>query len=301
MRKTAALQHTTMPPVREQVLAVLLQHRAATTVQLRSLLNVPPPHPETLRQCLRTLRTAQLVTSVDRAHHPSVWSLSTRGRATVTAWPQFQNARRYRGTAGGLRSVHTLTVTRAALAFLEDARARGDEFTALDWTTEVSHSVRDGASDGERALIADALLRYTRAGEQRSMLRAFVEVDRATMSSEQLATKLITYARFHAAPAVLPGRRHTGTVTFTSMPPWQRSYPVFPRTLFILTGAGPRALSQRIADLRAMVRQHPMVSAFAHEVPLGAAILEDIEEQGASAAVWTPLGERSVRCGWLDL
>jgi hypothetical protein len=41
-------------------------------------------------------------------------------------------------------------------------------------------------------VVADAVLYYTvLTGEQRRKLRAFVEVDRATMSGERLAVKLI--------------------------------------------------------------------------------------------------------------
>ncbi|MEU8952574.1 hypothetical protein AB0D19_45850, partial [Streptomyces sp. NPDC048489] len=51
----------------------------------------------------------------------------------------------------------------------------------------------------------------------------------------------------------------------------------------------------RISDLQAMVAQHPLVAAFAREVPLGAAVLEDIEEHGPAQAVWEPLAGGSAR------
>ncbi|MGW7384517.1 hypothetical protein [Streptomyces sp. NPDC054794] len=42
------------------------------------------------------------------------------------------------------------------------------------------------------------------------MLRAVVEVDRATMGPERLAAKLTTYARLHNyVPALPPGRPRT--------------------------------------------------------------------------------------------
>ncbi|WP_051718135.1 replication-relaxation family protein [Streptomyces megasporus] len=288
-------------PVREQVLACLFQHRAATTVQLLRMLT-PRPHPEYLRKCLRALRRNELAASIDLYHRPSVWFLTDQGRATVAQWPQFVDRRPHRAgrSAMGMRSLHTLTVTRTALAFLADAQARGDDFSPLDWTPEVSHPIRDGAADGRRMLVADALLRYTRVHPSRALLRAFVEVDRATQSSEQLASKLIAYARFHSAPPI-PSGRHAATSRPTVAAAWQRSYPVFPRVLFVLTGAGPRALTQRIADLQTMVRQHPLVEQFAAEVPLGAAVLEDLEQRGASAAVWSALDDRTGRFGWMDL
>ncbi|MFE0186591.1 replication-relaxation family protein [Streptomyces sp. NPDC058989] len=266
-------------PVREEILAVLAVHRAATTVQLNQLLT-PPPDTHHLRHYLRDLRSKGLLESRDRAHHPSIWSLTGPGLHTVLAWPQFQSRRPYRAGAAipAMRSTHTLTVTQTALAFVENARARGDECGASDWTTEVAHPIRDGSADGECAVITDALLRYTRNSPTRTMLRALVEVDRATESSERLGAKIITYARFHRHVPV-PGRRGSAA-DLTGPRPWQRSYQVFPRLLFVLTGAGPRALRNRVADLRALVSEHPLTEQFADEVPVGAAVLEEMEEHG---------------------
>lgn len=285
-------------PVREQALAALYVHRAAETDQLRRLLN-PPPELKYLRYCLGDLRRQGLLRGVRRAHHPSIWSLTKEGTQIVSTWPEFaaqQRARRH--TVLGARTAHTLAVTRTALAFVEDARRRGDEVTSTDWTPEVAHPIRDGATGGDRALIADALLRYTRIEPARAMLRAFVEVDRATESSERLASKIITYARFHDHVPI-SGRR---TVVDTSgMRAWQRTYPVFPRLLFVLTGLDRRVLLNRVADLRAMVQEHPSAARFAMDVPVGAAILEDLEEHGASAPVWWPLQGPAVRTSWMDL
>ncbi|MCC2280563.1 replication-relaxation family protein [Streptomyces sp. ET3-23] len=279
---------------------LLFRHRAATTAHLHSMLR-PRPHPVYLRRCLRALRDAGLAESASRAHHPSVWALSRQGQGLVLSWPQFRGQHRYRpvGGNGGGRSTHTLTVTRTAVVFHEDAAVRGDEFTGMDWSVEVAHSIRDGAADGDRMLIADALMRYTRTSPHRSLLRAFVEVDRATESSERLASKLISYARYHSGhPAA--GSRRTGTEQ-SGIAPWQRSYTAFPRILFVLTGAGERALAQRIADLQAMARQHPLVAHLTAQVPVGAAVLEHLEEQGASAPVWSPVGVRGPLQNWMDL
>jgi hypothetical protein len=292
-----ALPPPVREPLREQVMAVLFQHRTVTTPQLHRMLR-PAPHPEYLREVLRTLRSAGLAESADRRHYPSVWALTAEGRREVVTWPQFRGRRIYRNTFAGARTAHGLTVTRAALAFFEDAQARGDECRPLDWTPEVAHTVRDGAVDGERTLIADALLRYTRSAPKRALLRAFIEVDRATESSERLAAKVITYARFHSA---VPAAGRQASADQLGLVPWQRSYPVFPRLLFILTGAGERALAQRVADLGTLVRQHPLTERFADEVPVGAAVLEELEAGGPSSAVWSPLDGRSGRCGWMEL
>ena len=130
-----------------------------------------------------------------------------------------------------LKVGHRLTVTETALAFLKDARQRGNLCRPLDWIPEVHHPLGSG-----EAVIPDALLYYQRHpansahhtagmdygdgaggadgtgstggtdggnGEGNDvrggvMLRAFVEVDRATMGPERLAAKLGHYARLHS-------------------------------------------------------------------------------------------------------
>lgn len=283
--------------MREQLLAFLCQHRAADTAQLHRMLYLRPrPRTDHMRRCLRQLQEQGLVEAAVRAHHPSVWALSDAGRALTSGWTHLSAQPPRRGSGlGSQRTVHTLTVTRTCLAFLDDARGRGDEFTPLDWRPEMAHPLRDGAAAGERMLIADALMRYTRTGQGRGLLRAFVEVDRATESPERLAAKAISYARFyHSRPAPRRGAQPSGMS-------WQQTYPRFPRVLFVLSNAGARAQAQRIADLQAMVRQHPLVASLAGEVPLGVGVLEDLEELGASAPVWTPLTGSGERRNWMDL
>ncbi|MFF0134259.1 replication-relaxation family protein [Streptomyces mirabilis] len=195
-------------------------------------------------------------------------------------------------TAASLKTPHTLAVVRAHLAFAADARRLGHEHGPWDWTPEVSHSI----GEGER-LVADAVMYYTVIeSEQRRKLRAFVEVDRTTMSSERLAVKLIEYARLFQYEAQPVGRRRPAAAG----PAWLRWYPVFPRVLFVLTGASLARLDDRMSDLQAMVAQHPLVAALAREVRLGAAILEDIEQHGPAQAVWVPLVGGKPR-PWIDL
>jgi hypothetical protein len=47
--------------------------------------------------------------------------------------------------------------------------------------------------------------------------------------------------------------------------------------------------------------QHPLVAALARDVPLGAAILEDLEAHGPAADVWTPLAGGEDQCPWYAL
>ncbi|MFE1840720.1 replication-relaxation family protein [Streptomyces sviceus] len=283
-------------PLRLQVLTALALHRMATTGQLRQMLR-PDSSRQLVSRVLNKLRSTGLV---DRTPLPDpdrsrthAWYLTPEGSRLTRDLPVLRGRPPYpitSTTAASLKTPHTLTVTRTHLPFAADARRLGHEHGPWDWTPEVSHPI----GEGER-LVADAVMHYTVVGDHRRKLRAFVEVDRSTMSSERLAVKLIEYARLFQYEAQPVGRRRP-----VSTSAWLRWYPVFPRVLFVLTGASRARLSDRISDLQAMVTQHPLVAALAREVQLGAAVLEDIEELGPSGAVWVPLaGGES--CPWTDL
>ncbi|MFE3249825.1 replication-relaxation family protein [Streptomyces sp. NPDC059209] len=111
----------------------------------------------------------------------------------------------------------------------------------LDWIPEVHHPI--GNSE---AVIPDALLYYD-SGD--AMLRAFVEVDRATMGPERLAAKVTAYARLHRyIPGPVSGRRpHLNAHSTQEV--WRQRYPLFPRLLFVLDGTGPTGVNNRITAL----------------------------------------------------
>ncbi|MGA5454537.1 replication-relaxation family protein [Streptomyces umbrinus] len=257
----------------------------ATTSQLHDLLR-----PNTARQTVSTplnkLRQKGLVdyTVLPQSNRTRAWYLTGEGARLTRDFPALRGRPPYpinSATAASLKTPHTPTVVRTHLAYAADARRLGHEHGPWDWTPEVSHPI----GEGER-LVADAVMHYTVVdGQHRRKLRAFVEVDRTTMSSERLAVKLIDYARlaqYEAQP--VSRRRPTSTG-----PAWLKWYPAFPRLLFVLTGASRSRLGNRIRDLQAMVAQHPLVAALAREVPLGAAVLEDIEQHGPSRPVCVPL------------
>jgi DNA-binding MarR family transcriptional regulator len=289
------------------LLACLYMHRLATSSHLHALLGIDRLESTTRRQMQQFAREG-LVTSVTlpRPGRTLLWSLTATGRDLCASWPELRD-RDYpvtptEGSAVRLRAPHTLAVLRTHLAFLADARRRGDEYGPLDWAPEVYHRISEQRAD---ALIADALMRYTAAGANgvRRQLRAFVELDRSTMSSERLASKLMTYGRFlEYAPSPAGAERRGGGRVRATEPVWQRSYPIFPRVLFVLTDAPRPVLERRIGDLRAMAAGNPLAARMARRVPLGAAVLEDLQSQGPSAAVWTPLdGEDTAARGWMDL
>lgn len=289
-----------------RAVALLAQHRLATTAQLHQML-APHAARQAVSEVLTRLRRDQLVsyTVLPRSSRVRAWFLTPRGARTCAGWPELRGRPVHAPTTpaeASLRAAHTLTVLRAHLAFLADARRREDEYGPLDWTPEIAHRLPD--TSGEDKLIADAVLHYTAAATattRRLQYRAFVEVDRATMSSERLARKLISYARFHDYTPTAPGRRSGTVADQAAMLAWQRFYPRFPRVLFILTGTSDPTLRRRIDDLRAMVTAHPLVTRLAGQVRLGAAVLQDLEQHGPSAPVWTPLTLPIEPRPWMDL
>jgi DNA-binding HxlR family transcriptional regulator len=296
---SSGLTPSPVEPLPHQLLAVLAQHRMATTSQLHALLR-PDAARQAISAPLNKLRRQGLVEYkvLPQSHRSRAWYLTGEGARLVRDFPALRGWPPYpitSATAASLKTPHTLTVVRTHLAFAADARRRGDEHSHLDWTPEVSHPLGDGEK-----ITADAVMHYAVVGDkQRTRLRAFVEVDRATIGSERLASKLIGYARLWGCEPQLVGRQRSRQPAGAGAV-WLRWYPVFPRVLFVLTGASRYVLNNRIGDLEAMVARHPLVRALAREVPLGAVVLEDLEEQGPAADMWVPLagGERRA---WTEL
>ncbi|MET9462578.1 hypothetical protein ABZY05_47590 [Streptomyces canus] len=125
------------------------------------------------------------------------------------------------------------------------------------------------------------------------MLRAFVEVDRATMGPERLAAKLTAYARLHPYVRTVPGRRPT--LQEPGLEEWRRRYPLFPRLLFVLDGTGPTGIDNRISALRATARP---LAPFAYEVPVLAAPLTDLLQPGPTTPIWRPVQDPTRRVSW---
>ncbi|MFD9411541.1 replication-relaxation family protein [Streptomyces sp. NPDC059989] len=302
MTTSAVIQPCSSDTYAHQALALIAQHRLLATTQLHQLL-MPHTPPGKVHKVLGPLRAAGLIAHTVLGGRSGLHAhfLTPAGIQTVSDWPELRgrNADLITSpTAAALRAAHALTGVRAHLAFLADARTRNDEYQPLDWTPEVTHRLPD--TGGEDRLVADAVFHYTSVHPRRLHYRAFVEIDRTTMSSERLARKLITYARLYDYTPQQAGRRQTvadQAATFA----WQRFYPRFPRVLFILTGSSRIRLTNRIADLRRMTSDHELVTRFAARVPLGAAVLEDLEQDGPSAAVWTPLAGTAEPRGWMQL
>ncbi|WP_306420943.1 hypothetical protein [Streptomyces griseicoloratus] len=130
------------------------------------------------------------------------------------------------------------------------------------------------------------------------MLRAFVEVYRATMGPKRLAAKLTAYARLHrCVPAPPPGARHRPAIQEPAKEDWRRRYPLFPRLLFILDGTGPAGVETRIHALHAAARDVTLAD-FLREVLVLAAPMTDLLQHGPAAPTMNPTtaGHRLAGC-----
>nr|WP_251096677.1 replication-relaxation family protein [Streptomyces sp. Caat 7-52] len=125
-------------------LAVLVQYRMATTEQMH-LVIAPRVRIEQTRRRLAKLREEGLIDRITlpQAGRQRVWFPTVYGVQVACEWPELRGRRPPRlasdPTAARLRVGHSLTVTDTGLAFLQDARRRGDTCQPLDWIPEVHH------------------------------------------------------------------------------------------------------------------------------------------------------------------
>ncbi|MFF4254982.1 replication-relaxation family protein [Streptomyces sp. NPDC001663] len=278
-------------------LAVLTQYRMATTEQMHRVI-APGVRREQTRRRLAKLRDEGLIDRITlpRAGRLRVWFPTAYGVQIASEWPELRGRRPPKTvsdpTAARLRIGHTLTVTETALVFLDEARRRGDLCRPLDWIPEVYHSLGSG-----EAVIPDALLYYVRGGKNGPLLRAFVEVDRATMGPERLASKITTYARLHKHVPTSPGQRRPAFGQEPAREAWRRHYPIFPRLLFVLDGTGPAGVANRIDSLYATARD-PSLAPFLRTVPVLAAALADLRTHGPSQRVWHRVQDPNHTVAW---
>ncbi|MFE1925985.1 replication-relaxation family protein [Streptomyces asoensis] len=287
-----------------EALAVLVQYRMATTKQMHQIIT-PGVRIEQTRRRLAKLRAEGLVDRITlpQAGRTRVWFPSQYGVQVASEWPELRGRRPPRlvsdPVAVRLRVGHTLTVTETGLQFLLDARRRDELCRPLDFLPEVHHSIGSG-----EAVIPDALIYYQRAhrdGGDGAMLRAFLEVDRATMGPERLAAKLGAYARYHRYVPVPAGggRRRTVEAVQGGGEEWRRRYPLFPRLLFVLDATGPAGIDNRVRALHA-ADVDTAVASFLREVTVLAAPMTDLLQHGPAAPVWRPIRDPECRVGWME-
>lgn len=282
----------TLGPNANLALACLHQHRLLTTRQLHQLLH----HDRSLRTTQRLtaeLAGQELISSVrrrgGRRATERVWHLSPTGLEIVQRGPQGAEPRHKPITsqiAAGPLQRHTLAVNDACIAFANAARERGDECGPLAWRHEIAHPIGPKRSD---AVIADAVLRHQSTSPKGAVVLdyRFIELDRATMPVDQLATKLARYATL--ATYTPPGTRQ---------PAWRTRYLALPDLLVVLADAPRARLQRRIDHLASLSRGIP---GLGRDSALGVWLcrLDELTEHGPYAPIFTRLDYLGRRTDWL--
>ncbi|MGW4659999.1 replication-relaxation family protein [Streptomyces sp. NPDC004279] len=282
-------------------LAVLAQHRMATTQQVHLMIS-PTVRIEQTRRRLVKLRTEGLIDRVTlpQAGRTRVWFVTHYGAEVASRWPELRDWRPPRlaadRTAARLRVGHALVVTETALAFVQDARRHGDVCQPLDWIPEVYHSPLTRERRGPHTR-CPAVLPTPGQGQGWVVNAAGVRGGRpGHHGPERLAAKISAYERLYRHVPAVVGRPRPGSEL--PVEEWRRRYPVFPRVLFVLDGTGPTGIDNRISALHAGAKFAHI--DFLHGVPMLAAPLNDLLRSGPSAPIWRPVTDPGQQVNWTD-
>ena len=265
-----------LPLASVEVLASLVQHRLLSTDQVRAIhrLGVERRWAQKVLARLREAGLAQRVRAPRRGLR--IWFATEQGHRVAREAGALADGGRVvsAGEALSQLQAHTIAVNDAAICFLDAARERSDEFGPLSWRHEVFHPLPAGRGRRRQALSADAVLTYLRAEEGRTALeQRFLELDRATLSVDRLASELARYADLFRA------NDEEGE------PLWRTSYPRFPGVLCVLAGAPRAALERRRAAALALLRVDPQL-ARTPEVAISVCLLEDLRGSGPFAPIF---------------
>jgi Replication-relaxation len=279
-----------LPEAAFEILAALAAHRALSARQVREI-HMPAAGERRCRRSLARIAAAGLADHTRTAGPArSLWFATEDGIAAAVAsgtLPRPTAALSAEQVRGPLRS-HTFAVNEAAIAFLRAARERGEDFGPLAWRHEVAHPLRPGTrARRARALISDAVLTYLRLTADEVLLeQRFLELDRATLPVDALASELARYAELFRASA------KDGT------PVWRRRYPVFPGVVCVLAGADRGVLIRRRDTTLALLRAEPWLTR-TPEVSIRICLLEDLVAQGPFAPIIHGLREPGRDVDWL--
>lgn len=287
-----------LPTVATSMLAGIYQHRLLSTSQLHALYT-PHTRARWTRTVLGLLEQQGLI---DRVHSPrrlSLWFLTDAGADAVEAGGgdgRVELRRRVttRAQAEGPLKAHTIAVNQVGVAFVLAARERGDECGPDSWRNEIAHPISParGRRPGE-LVIADALLSYLQASSDGALTlhQRFVELDRGTRSSEQLASKITRYARLrHYKPPAGSGE--------TPLEPlWRAYYRAWPQLLIVLADQSRQRMRQRVQRTLALHASDP--AAPVGGVPVSFVALEDLTQQGPFAPIFFTAEQPEQPVDWL--
>lgn len=296
MTRTLEPAGATLPAVTTELLISLYQHRLLNTTQVHAM-HLPGRTRRWSEQVLTQLTHRGLITFVRPGRGaPRLYYLTPTGAQAVELISTRVETRRKLITpeqAAGPLWKHTLAVNDTGIAFINAAREHNDDFGPLGWRHEIAHQIAPAANGPREQLISDALLTYLahEPGGQLTFHYRLLELDRATVPTDTLATKLARYADlYHHTPTT---RGHpSGT------PAWQTRYPIFPDIICVLTGQPRPALQRRIQTVLALCREDPRLQR-TPEVRISLTILEDLQTHGPHAGIWRRPTDPAKTLDWL--
>lgn len=281
-----------------EVVESLHRHRLLSTCQIHAL-HMPHASLRWAQSLMARLGAMGFVAYVALPGGLRLWYLTKSGLGVVEAVANHAESRRRAicpEQAAGPLQEHTLAVNEVGVSFVRAAREReGDECGPFDWHHEVAHPL--GPPPGRRTpeqLICDATLTYqlAEAGGAISMVYRFIELDRATRSTADLARQLGRYGRLYRRRVPAEGSKGA-TVRL-----WSRLYPVFPAVLVVLAGPSSERLESRRRTVLALCRQDPDL-AEAPQVEVSICLLDDLLAHGPFAPICRSLADPDRPVDWL--
>jgi Replication-relaxation len=287
-----------LPSITTEVLTSLYQHRLLTTAQVHAM-HLPGRTRRRAEQTLATLTQRGLAAFVKPARtSPRLYYLTLAGAQAVETIPTRVETRRKLVTpeqAAGPLWQHTLAVNDTGIAFMHAARELGDEFGALSWRHEIAHQAPTPGHTRGELLISDALLTYLEHQHdgQITFHYRLLELDRATVPTDTLATKLARYANLYHHTQTMRGQP-------SGKPAWQDRYPVFPDVACVLTGQSRSALQRRAQTVLALCHEDRRLQS-APEVRVSLTLLEDLQDRGPFAPIWHRPQNPARAVNWLGV
>jgi hypothetical protein len=285
----------TLPTVAGEVLTSIYQHRLLSTAQVHEM-HMPGRTRRWAEQVLAQLASRGLTAFVRPGRGGArLYFLTLAGAQAVEMIPTRVETRRKLITpeqAAGPLWRHTLAVNDVGIAFLQAARERGDDFGPLGWRHEIAHAAPAAGHARGELLIADALITYLALGPAQELTFHYrlLELDRATVPTDTLASKLARYADLYRHAPTARGQ--------ASGPAWQARYPIFPEIICVLAGQPRVALTRRAQTVLALCREDPQLNS-APEVRVSLALLEDLQAKGPFATIWHQPKDPGQALDWL--
>jgi hypothetical protein len=284
-----------LPPVAAVMLQGLGQHRLLTARQAHAL-HMPSVSLRYTQRVLAELQQAGLAARALARHGTALWFPTPAGHAALHS-AGHSSSKVHAANPGDVTwtlRAHIHAVNETGIAFVNAARARGDECDAFSWLHDVAHPLTPARQGRKQQwLIADALLNYTETQHEQPVLhQRFIAVDRATSHASQLVRRLATYKLLHQC-----SQSASQPVKATEFQ-WREHYRSFPGVLVVLADQDPAAAQRRIRSLVALWRSDPTTRGL-EEIALYLTTLDLLIRHGPCAPIFTNASQPEHFQDWL--